>query len=267
MKKFSDGVRQKVLELHIKGMVQREIAEYLNISETTVGRVLKKAGVLSHKQVRENKIKVGVAQMYVDNLSPKEIAKALNISVATVERSLRNAGKCIQTRKYRLICIFCGEKFNTSSPNAKYCSGRCQRVSHIKSQDCEDRICAWCSESYIFKHSTSGNQMCKKVTCSETCDKEYQRYKPAASRYKLHPREYKRLIKTQCKVCGSKENLCIDHDHSCCPERTACGKCIRGVLCGACNKSEGHLKTFENAYNLSLFMTPRLNLIEMLNNK
>lgn len=41
-----------------------------------------------------------------------------------------------------------------------------------------------------------------------------------------------------CLVCGSgpgKKSLHIDHDHSCCPDVKACGKCFRGLICHACN--------------------------------
>jgi len=41
-------------------------------------------------------------------------------------------------------------------------------------------------------------------------------------------------------IHGGKGNTYyIDHDHRCCPGNTGnCGNCIRGLLCGSCNKSD-----------------------------
>ena len=62
--------------------------------------------------------------------------------------------------------------------------------------------------------------------------------------------EYAAILREQgggCAVCGKTPeenggNLAVDHDHSCCPGRRSCGKCVRGLLCGTCNSGIGYLQ-------------------------
>ena len=51
-----------------------------------------------------------------------------------------------------------------------------------------------------------------------------------------------------CAICGSQESggrgrFHVDHDHSCCPSQKTCGKCIRGLLCYACNTKLSIIET------------------------
>ncbi|ATG86482.1 endonuclease VII [Mycobacterium phage Finemlucis] len=50
-----------------------------------------------------------------------------------------------------------------------------------------------------------------------------------------------------CAICKGPNRdgweLCVDHDHACCPKRDkSCGNCVRGLLCHNCNFRLGHLE-------------------------
>lgn len=67
--------------------------------------------------------------------------------------------------------------------------------------------------------------------------------------YGMSVDEYDALLAAQggrCAVCeapvadAADRRLHVDHDHACCPGKKSCGKCIRGLLCKACNQGLGH---------------------------
>lgn len=67
--------------------------------------------------------------------------------------------------------------------------------------------------------------------------------------YGLKPGQYKKLYDAQggkCAICrrakGIAKRLSVDHDHACCPGKTSCGKCVRGLLCTRCNDMFGHAR-------------------------
>jgi hypothetical protein len=69
------------------------------------------------------------------------------------------------------------------------------------------------------------------------------------AKYGLEPAEYLSLYEQQgrrCAICrratGKAKRLAVDHDHTCCPGPTSCGKCVRGLLCGPCNSMLAHAR-------------------------
>lgn len=67
-------------------------------------------------------------------------------------------------------------------------------------------------------------------------------------RYHLTPAQYEDMLHSQGGVCAickrpptyKRKFLSVDHDHTCCPGRTCCGKCVRGLICQPCNHMLGH---------------------------
>lgn len=68
------------------------------------------------------------------------------------------------------------------------------------------------------------------------------------STYGITLEQYEEMFALQngkCGICKEEQQdgirLCVDHDHSCCPGRKSCGKCIRGLLCTRCNTTLGKM--------------------------
>ena len=71
-------------------------------------------------------------------------------------------------------------------------------------------------------------------------------------RQHLSLEDYRELLRRQdgrcaiCKVATPTDirtsRFHVDHDHRCCPGRTSCGKCVRGLLCHACNTALGNFQ-------------------------
>lgn len=75
------------------------------------------------------------------------------------------------------------------------------------------------------------------------------------ARFSLTPDEYDRLYEAQgrrCAICrraqgvtdrpDRQRRLAVDHDHTCCPGPTSCGRCVRGLLCDPCNREMAHAR-------------------------
>lgn len=70
--------------------------------------------------------------------------------------------------------------------------------------------------------------------------------------YSLTPERAKEIMAKQgglCGICGPytkrrgvTRSLSRDHDHKCCDGATSCGVCVRGFLCGPCNKILGMIR-------------------------
>lgn len=115
---------------------------------------------------------------------------------------------------------------------------------------------------YRCKKEKSLDEFYARIARCKECQAEYQREYRARPgnrekknlnrklhKFNISKEMYDAMVELQeglCAICGEANpdgrSLAIDHDHSCCDYDGSCGKCIRGLLCGGCNKGMGLLR-------------------------
>ena len=117
---------------------------------------------------------------------------------------------------------------------------------HSKNKNVLLKVCSKCKNEltiesfYIDKSKPSGYRSeCK--SCRSIYRKSYysnniEKFREYyyGKRYGISNDQYNNIIKNGCEVCGSFDNLVIDHDHK--------SGVIRGCLCNSCNCAEGYIK-------------------------
>lgn len=128
----------------------------------------------------------------------------------------------------------------------------------------KSKTCSHCSTpkdtSKFYKNRTEpdGLQPWCKLCRGEADKKYYQENKDwikerewrssLVRRYNITYIDYYNIAEKQKEVCAicekpepTRRQLCVDHDHTCCPGETSCGKCVRGLICSRCNRGIGLL--------------------------
>lgn len=129
------------------------------------------------------------------------------------------------------------------------------KCEHTDRQHCAKGMCASCYQLSVYRNM-SPEQKAKHANRSKKWNEQNPEERQEISLrsklkklYNLDWYQYEILMLIQggtCGICGQvpdpdRDRLHIDHDHSCCPGETSCGKCIRGLLCDKCNRGIGQL--------------------------
>ena len=85
-----------------------------------------------------------------------------------------------------------------------------------------------------------------------------------AQRYGITRQQLKAMLAEQggrCAICRQPPEpgkvLAVDHDHSCCPGRFSCGRCVRGLLCARCNTLLGKVRDDpDRLHDAAYYVTP-----------
>lgn len=80
--------------------------------------------------------------------------------------------------------------------------------------------------------------------------RDHRRAVNRAYRYGVSNARLQEMLAMQKNACGNKgcatpltlPDAHVDHDRKCCPGRSSCGECVRGLLCPGCNVGVGFFK-------------------------
>jgi hypothetical protein len=190
-----------------------------------------------------------------------------NRSARDGHRTECKACMCSRTRRYyaehlrerydtgpvAATCEQCSKDFEylkTTGPRRKYCEERCkyQAGELLKQSRAPEHVrrCP-CGSPNVARVGIPRCPDCKtdKRDPAKAAARDRRRI---LALYNITQADWDAMVERQsnrCATCksdtpgGRGESWSIDHDHLCCPGKGSCGRCVRGLLCSACNRTLG----------------------------
>lgn len=153
------------------------------------------------------------------------------------ERRPSKAANRINSDGSRKICVVVG--CDRATKNRDYCEPHHKELRAVN--DSEWSVYDECPTSGCGRTKLKNREICSR------CTQLMWRYSLTVPRLlKMHSESERECNNPGCR---SRDDLHVDHDHSCCPpgkygkgHKKSCGECVRGWLCSSCNKSLGALQ-------------------------
>jgi predicted nucleic acid-binding Zn ribbon protein len=163
-------------------------------------------------------------------------------------RQLREAGELRPFKFQRPSpggkCVVCDAQI-PSEQRRITCSAACRQIHH-KSKRNGTRAtglnCVGCGGAVSLTERRADGKLPRSDTrwCRDCYDNQSIRRR--VYRYGVSPERFAEAQLMGCEICGrSDSTLHIDHDHNCCSGEYTCGRCVRGFICGSCNRAVGLL--------------------------
>lgn len=142
-------------------------------------------------------------------------------------------------------CVVCGSPVEPGQGRRKHCSNACQATdSRTKGTRPTEAVCDFCGKAFSLGRERTGRLQRVDTKWCPDCGRDspdVQRFR----RYGITKQQYDEAKERGCSICGALDRkLHIDHDHACCSTNgghgsATCGECVRGLICGPCNRGLG----------------------------
>ena len=145
--------------------------------------------------------------------------------------------KCSRCKEVKSVAEFWKDK-STSTGYRSYCKGcKPDRSKYHKQWQAQKLVD---NPDYWKERELSRDPVIRRVSNRKSSLKQ---------KYGLSLEDFQDMMIAQdfkCAICKKREvfnesgkELAVDHDHACCPGKSSCGKCVRGLLCQICNQALG----------------------------
>lgn len=190
-----------------------------------------------------------------------EPCRRANNEVEATKRA-RKAQRPQIANRTDVAAVLVADGMACARPTAKYPTGRTGTIAGNNAhRTAKEPQCPECREAGRLK-AEAFNQSAEGKAYRHgyyVANKRHHAARNLKRKSGMTEHDYRKLLAAQggkCAICGDtnpggrwkhRGRFHVDHDHACCPGKSSCGRCVRGLLCGACNVGLGAFRDNQDA--------------------